>query len=120
MTTDDTRPLTQDSPPDDETTAESPAVAGPAPAPAPAPASASASEQGAPPAPPAPVYRGGPAPFALVLGLLGLALAVGVLVGETTSLTVDWAVLGPWLVVAGGVVVAVVGVLGLRSSRDRT
>ena len=67
---------------------------------------------------PAPVFRRGPAPFALLLGVLGLAVAVGVLVGETVDLAVDWSVLGPWTVVAGGLLVVVVGLLGLRSNRD--
>lgn len=59
----------------------------------------------------------GPAPFAIVLGLLGLLVAGGVLVSELTDLTFPWADLGPWTVVAAGLVIVLVGAIGLRSSR---
>ncbi len=59
----------------------------------------------------------GAAPFAIVLGLLGLLLAGAVLVGELTDLTFPWADLGPWTVVAAGLVIVLVGAIGLRSSR---
>jgi hypothetical protein len=80
-------------------------------APAPAPASTPA-----PPAPPEPQYLTGPAPFALVLGLLGLLVAGSVLLNELTDVTLPWGDLGPWTVVAAGLVV---GAIGLRSSRSR-
>ncbi|NHA68509.1 hypothetical protein [Phycicoccus flavus] len=63
------------------------------------------------------VYRTGPAPFALFLGLLGLLVAVVVLVGQSADVSPAWDEIGPWAVVAGGVVVAGVGVLGLRAGR---
>ena len=78
-------------------------------APAPAPATT----------PPAPTYLAGPAPFPILLGLLGVLLAIGVVVGEITDLTLPWTDLGPWSVVAAGLVVLVVGAIGLRSSRSR-
>ena len=81
-----------------------------APAPAPTPA---------PPTPPEPQYLSGPAPFALVLGLLGLLVAGSVLVNELTDITLPWGDLGPWSVVAAGLVVLLVGAIGLRSSRNR-
>lgn len=81
----------------------------PAPTPAPAPA----------PAPAEPEYLRGPAPFALVLGLLGLVVAGSVLVGELTDVSLPWNDLGPWSVVAAGVLVLLVGAIGLRSSRTR-
>ena len=59
----------------------------------------------------------GPAPFAIVLGLLGLFVAGGVLLAELTDLSMPWNDLGPWTVVAAGVVVVLVGAIGLRSSR---
>lgn len=59
----------------------------------------------------------GASPFAIVLGLLGLLLAGAVLVGELTDLTFPWADLGPWTVVAAGLVIVLVGAIGLRSSR---
>lgn len=59
----------------------------------------------------------GPAPFAIVLGLLGLLTAGAVLLTELTDVTFPWADLGPWTVVAAGLVVVIVGVIGLRSSR---
>ena len=79
-------------------------------APAPAPAR---------PHPPEPQWLNGPAPFALVLGLLGLLVAGSVLVTELTDVTLPWGDLGPWSVVAAGLVVLLVGAIGLRSSRTR-
>ncbi|MGL5852834.1 MAG: hypothetical protein ACRCZD_18805 [Phycicoccus sp.] len=74
---------------------------------------------GIPPAVPAPSYRTGPAPVALVIGLLGLVLAVSVLLTEVTELGVPWDDVGPWSVVVAGAVILLVGTLGLRSSRSR-
>jgi hypothetical protein len=59
----------------------------------------------------------GPAPFAVVLGLLGLLVAGAVLLTELTDVRFPWADLGPWTVVAAGLVVVLVGAIGLRSSR---
>jgi hypothetical protein len=73
----------------------------------------------APPTQPEPQYLSGPAPFALVLGLLGLLVAGSVLVNELTDITLPWGDLGPWSVVAAGLVVLLVGAIGLRSSRNR-
>lgn len=81
-------------------------------APAPAPTTA-------PAAPPEPQWLSGPAPFALVLGLLGLLVAGSTLVNELTDVTLPWGDLGPWSVVVAGVVVLLVGAVGLRSSRNR-
>jgi hypothetical protein len=91
------------------TSAPTPSPVATATATAPAPASA----------PPAPTYLAGPAPFPILLGLLGVLLAVGVVVGELTDLTLPWTDLGPWSVVAAGLVVLVVGAIGLRSSRSQ-
>ena len=66
---------------------------------------------------PTPVYRRGPAPFGLVLGIVGLVLAGAVLLTELTDVTVPWDDLGPWIVVAGGLLVVLMGLLGLRASR---
>jgi hypothetical protein len=85
---------------------------------APAPASTPAPSP-APPTPAEPQYLSGPAPFALVLGLLGLLVAGSVLVNELTDITLPWGDLGPWSVVAAGLVVLLVGAIGLRSSRNR-
>lgn len=62
-------------------------------------------------------WLSGPSPFAIVLGLLGLVVAGAVLVTELTDVTFPWADLGPWTVVAAGLVVVLVGTIGLRSSR---
>jgi len=62
----------------------------------------------------------GPAPFALVLGLLGLVVAGATLLSELADVNVPWDDLGPWSVVAAGVVVLLVGAIGLRSSRARS
>ena len=73
-----------------------------------------------PPSTPDVPYLRGPAPFAMVLGLLGLLVAGSVLIGELTDVTVRWDNLGPWTVVAAGVVVLVAGALGGRASRPRS
>ena len=62
-------------------------------------------------------YLSGPAPFPIVVGLLGLLTALGVVVADLTDLTVPWTDLGPWTVVVAGVVILVVGAIGLRGSR---
>lgn len=64
-------------------------------------------------------YLSGPAPFAIVLGLLGLLVAGAVLVAELTQVTLRMDNLGPWTVVAAGVVILVVGALGVRASRPK-
>ena len=120
MSSDETRPITTDLGFDDPERPGTPSTGSPStdtddPARA---AGHPSGEDTAGPGVPAPVFRRGPAPFALLLGVLGLAVAVGVLVGETVDLAVDWSVLGPWTVVAGGLLVVVVGLLGLRSNRD--
>ncbi len=99
MTTDDTtRPLSTDLGLDDDATTSDPSGA-------------------APDAPPAPRYRSGPAPFALLLGILGLVTAGAVLLTELADVTLPWNDLGPWTIVAGGAVVLLVGLIGLRSNR---
>jgi len=71
------------------------------------------------PALPEPVYPEGPAPFAVVLGLLGLLFASTTLFTQLTDVAVPWTQLGPWTVVAAGLLVVVIGAIGLRSSRTR-
>ena len=71
------------------------------------------------PALPEPVYLEGPAPFAVVLGLLGLLFASTTLFTQLTDVAVPWTQLGPWTVVAAGLLVVVIGAIGLRSSRTR-
>ena len=66
-----------------------------------------------------PTYQRGPAPFAIVLGILGLLVAGLTLVGELTDLSIPWDDLGPWTVVAAGIVVLLVGAIGLRASRTQ-
>lgn len=73
----------------------------------------------APAAPTGPRYRSGPAPFALLLGILGLLTAGAVLVTELTDVSVPWSDLGPWTIVGGGALVLLVGLVGLRSSRSQ-
>lgn len=125
---DPTRPVPTGDEPGDTTGHTSGPATPPAPvstaAPAPSttsPATATATATAPAPAtpPPAPTYLAGPAPFPILLGLLGVLLAVGVVVGEITDLTLPWTDLGPWSVVAAGLVVLVVGAIGLRSSRSR-
>jgi hypothetical protein len=69
--------------------------------------------------PPEQQWIEGPAPFAIILGILGLVVAGAVLLGELTDVSLPWNDLGPWSVVAAGLVVLLVGAIGLRSSRTR-
>ncbi len=85
---------------------------------APAPTTAPTTAGGASTSP-EPQWLQGPAPFALVLGLLGLVVAGSTLFAELTDVTLPWDDLGPWSVVAAGLVVLLVGAIGLRSSRNR-
>jgi hypothetical protein len=71
------------------------------------------------PALPEPVYLSGPAPFAVVLGILGLLFAALTLFIQVTDANLPWTDLGPWTVVAAGLVVVLVGAIGLRGSRSR-
>lgn len=80
---------------------------------------ASASTPTTAPALPEPTYLSGPAPFAVVLGLLGLLFAAATFLTQLTDLSLPWTDLGPWTVVAAGLVVVVVGAIGLRGSRTR-
>lgn len=86
-------------------------VASPAPATVPATAPAAAL--------PEPVYLSGPAPFAVVLGILGLLFAAATFIIQLTDASLPWTDLGPWTVVAAGLVVVLVGAIGLRGSRHR-
>ncbi len=78
-----------------------------------------AAPEATPPAPAEPAYLRGPAPFAIVLGLLGLVVAGVTLAAELTDVTVPWDDLGPWTVVAAGLLVLLVGAIGLRASRPQ-
>ncbi|WP_392544642.1 hypothetical protein [Oryzobacter telluris] len=71
------------------------------------------------PALPAREYVKGPAPFAIVLGLLGLVVAAATLFTEIVGIDVPWGDLGPWTVVGAGALVLLVGGLGLRASRGQ-
>lgn len=72
-----------------------------------------------PAAPAEPTYLTGPAPFPVVLGLLGLLTAIGVVLADLTDVSFPFRDLGPWTVVLVGAVIIVVGALGLRSSRGQ-
>ena len=78
-----------------------------------------AAPEATPSAPAEPAYLRGPAPFAIVLGLLGLVVAGVTLAAELTDVTVPWDDLGPWTVVAAGLLVLLVGAIGLRASRPQ-
>ena len=78
-----------------------------------------AASEATPPAPAEPAYLRGPAPFAIVLGILGLVVAGVTLAAELTDVTIPWDNLGPWTVVAAGLLVLLVGAIGLRASRPQ-
>jgi len=79
---------------------------------------------GAPPAPAqpagaaAPARPSGPNAAAILLGLVCLVVAVLVILRETAHLSVNWAALGPGAVIAAGVLLLVIGVVGL-ARRER-
>ena len=117
MSTHDT-PSTPDTPRSDTLATE---VFDAAPSPAVAPATPPATATTTP-ARPEPTYLPGltgPAPFAVVLGLLGLLFAAATFLTQLTDLSLPWTDLGPWTVVAAGLVVVIVGAIGLRGSRTR-
>lgn len=87
--------------------------------PTPTTATATATATAPAPALPEPIYLSGPAPFAVVLGLLGLLFAAATLFTQLTDVSLPWTDLGPWTVVAAGLVVVLVGAIGLRGSRNR-
>lgn len=55
----------------------------------------------------------GPYAPTIVLGLLGLVVAVAVLLREAAGLAIDLAEWGPWIVVGLGAVLLLVGVAGI-------
>ena len=66
-----------------------------------------------------PPIKTGPAPFAIIVGVLGLAMAALLTVTELTTVTIPWRVAGPIsIVVLGGLILAI-GAFGLVSSRRR-
>ena len=117
MSTHDT-PSTPDTPRSD-TLATEVFDAAPSPAVATATTPATATTATTTPALPEPTYLTGPAPFAVVLGLLGLLFAAATFLTQLTDLSLPWTDLGPWTVVAAGLVVVIVGAIGLRGSRTR-
>ena len=79
-------------------------------------------ERGAHPEPPRqpdrPAYKTGPAVGTLTVGLLGLATLALVLLGALTDLSIDWARVGPVVIVGVGVGVVLLGLLGMRAQRS--
>jgi len=72
----------------------------------------------APSAPrPAPAFIAGPAPFPIIVGLLGLAIAITAIVSREAHLTIDWGRAGPMTIVGAGLVLVALGLLGMRSRR---
>lgn len=108
MSTDDTRPLSDQLGLADE----KPAQTSPG-----APSAPGAEDPVSTPTPGTPVHRRGPAPFALLIAVLGLVVAASVLLTEVADVSVPWSTLGPWVVVAGGLLVVLVGLIGLRANR---
>lgn len=71
------------------------------------------------PAPvPEPTYLTGPAPTAVIIGLIGLLTLVGTAVWALTDWAVNWAVAAPVGIVVLGLVIIVLGVSGLRRPRS--
>lgn len=69
------------------------------------------------PAPPEPMWLRGPAPTPIIIGVLGLLAAVmcGLAVG--TTLTINWVVAAPALIIGFGVLIVALGLLNARRSR---
>lgn len=109
MSTNPTTPIPQSSRP----TAAAAGSDTPAPEPAQAPAAAPSSPAGRV----QPPRRTGPAPVSIVVGLVGLLVALGAGFSASTDLDPDWASIIPLAVVAVGLVIVVLGLAGLRSQR---
>ena len=67
----------------------------------------------------APVLRG-PSPWTVILGLVGLSVAVLVFLTTATSVRIDWTTAGPATVVGFGGVLVLLGLLGMLSRRRTT
>ncbi len=80
-----------------------PATGGPAPVPAPQPAPVETS----------------PAPFPIIVGLVGLVVAITAIVSRAADLTIDWGRAGPITVVGAGLVLVALGLVGMRGQRRR-
>ena len=63
----------------------------------------------------------GPNAAAILLGAIALAVAVLAILRETTDVTINWSAIGPGAVIAAGLLMLVVGVVGLtqRERRER-
>lgn len=62
--------------------------------------------------------RTGPAPVTVVIGLLCIAVAALAFTSEVTDLQIDWAAVGPVVVLGIGAVLILLGLLGMRRRRD--
>ncbi len=68
---------------------------------------------------PAPVLRG-PSPWTVILGLVGLFVAVLVFLTTATTVRIDWTTAGPVAVVGFGGVLVLLGLLGMLGRRRTT
>ncbi len=67
---------------------------------------------------PVPVITG-PAPVPIILGILGLVIAVTAVVTRAADLIIDWGRAGPVTVLGAGLLLVVFGLIGMRG-RSRT
>ncbi len=106
-----TRPTEQQT-----TWAPMPEAAGPAPA----SGQAAPTATQPPAAAPAPVpVETSPAPFPIIVGLVGLVVAITAIVSRAADLTIDWGRAGPITVVGAGLVLVALGLVGMRGQRRR-
>ncbi len=63
--------------------------------------------------------RRAPRLFTILLGVLALVVAGFVLVAELADVRLDWSVGGPYVVIAAGLVLAALGLVGVATSRRR-
>ena len=61
----------------------------------------------------------GPNAGAILLGLLALAVAVLAILRQTTDLSINWSAVGPGAVIAAGVLLLAVGVVGMARRERR-
>jgi hypothetical protein len=65
-------------------------------------------------------FISGPAPFPIIIGLVGLVIALTAIISRAADLAIDWGRAGPVTVVGAGLVLVALGLSGMRGGRRRS